>query len=156
MSIFRFYSIIRMPKTPTVSHVTRGATDHFLIGHHQSSLDSGGKLPVSSKILQYLKYLQSLPGRQNTPAKSLICCPLVRTTKSADCNGPGGCMVKDDRCVVAALAGYWATAGFLIISDQAMSTNVLKLLDGWKQICMDRKKSSVAVIIVLLIPYLKP
>ena len=135
-----------MPKTSKVAHVTRGATEHFLIGHHQSSLDSGGKLPVTRKVLQYLNYRQSLPGRQSRPVKSLVCRPLMTNTNSYGCNGSSGCSSGDDRCVVAALAGYWRKAGIPTISDQAITAKILKVLDEWKAVCKDRTKSSAVAI----------
>ena len=96
-----------MAKPSGSSIVTRGATEYFMIGHHQSDLDSGGKLPILRKVLQYLKYLQSLPGNQKLPAKSLISCPLNTKLKSANCSGPSGCSSGDNMCVVAALTKYW-------------------------------------------------
>ena len=124
------------------SIVTRGATEHFMIGHHQSSLDSGGKLPVLRKILQYLKYLQSLPGKQNRPVKSVISCPLITNLKIADCNGSDGCGSGEDLCVVSALSKYWIKAGIPRISDYAISVKVLKLFDEWKSILKNRNKST--------------
>ena len=109
-----------MSKTDKSSLNTRGATEHFLIGHHQSSMDSGGKLPVSRKILQYLKFRQTLPGRQNNPVKSLVCCSLIKNTQTAGCHGTSGCMSGEvgvgDMCVVAALNSIWIKEGIPKIS----------------------------------------
>ena len=77
---------------PKGGGVTRGQTEVFLIGQPQASLESGGKLPVARKLLQYLKYLQSIPGMQNRPVKTLVCCPMVTKTNTAVCSaGPGIC-----------------------------------------------------------------
>ena len=126
--------------------VTRGATAHFLIGHPNSSLDSGGKLPVSSRILQYLKYLQSLPGNQGKPLRSLICCPLLSGSKFTDCTGAVGCSACDDKCVVRAVTVYWTKAGIPTITHQAITAKVLKLHEDWRKICKDRQKSNAATL----------
>ena len=72
--------------------VTRGGTDHYLLGNHQESLESGGKLPLARKVLQYLKYRQTLPGLSNKPVKEIICCPLATNSTFANCEGPRGCL----------------------------------------------------------------
>ena len=131
-----------MSKPSGGSVVTRGATEHFMIGHHQSDLDSGGKLPVLRKVLQYLKYLQSLPCNQKRPVKSLISCPLITNLKSAHCEGSNGCSSGDDMCVVAALSKYWMKAGIPRISDHAISAKVLKLFEEWKTLCKNKNKAS--------------
>ena len=133
-----------MSKKPQV--LTRGATDHFLIGQSQNNLDSGGKLPVSRKILQYLKFLQSLPGQGGRPVKSIISCPFSTGTVNADCKGQVGCSSRSEKCVVSAVTEYWGKAGIPTLTHQAISDKVFKLLNEWKQIVKDKSKSSVAVI----------
>ena len=133
-----------MSKKPKVA--TRGATDHFLIGHPQSSLESGGKLPVSRQILQYLKFLQSLPGNEKRPVKSIISCPLMTGQYTADCKGSVGCSSSGDKCVVSAVSEYWSKAGIPSISHQAISAKVLKLLDEWKQVCKDKQRVNAAAL----------
>ena len=124
------------------SVTTRGATDHFLIGQHQSCLDSGGKLPVLKTVLQYLKYLQTVPGNSNKPVKYLICCPLITNLKVAGCGGAQGCGSGGYECVVSALTKLWKKSGISTISDHGISVKVFKHYFEWKAILKHRKKSS--------------
>ena len=105
--------IMSMSKSKGGGCVTRGDSEIFLIGPPQESLDSGGKLPVSRKVLQYLKYLQSLPGEKTRPVKTQICCPLQTKTNTAVCStGNTGCStLSGNNCVVAAVTSYWRMAG---------------------------------------------
>ena len=121
---------------------TRGATDHFLIGQHQGCLDSGGKLPVLRTVLQYLKFLQTVPGNQNKPVKTLICCPLITNLKVADCAGSKGCDSSGYECVVSALTKSWKKSGIPTISDYAISIKILKNFEKWKTLVRNKNKSS--------------
>ena len=126
--------------------MTRGDSEIFLIGQPQDSLDIGGKLPVSKKILQYLKYLQSCPGDKTRPVKTLICCPLQTKTNTAVCRtGATGCAtLSGNKCVVAAVTGYWRKAGIPTVTDVVITKYIIKLHEEWKVLCKNKNKSSVA------------
>ena len=130
---------------PKCGGVTRGETDVFLIGQPQASLDSGGKLPVARKILQYLKYLQSLPGMQKMPVKILVCCPLATKTHTAVCSTvPGLCRSElsssGSQCVVAAVSEYWRKSGIPRISDFSIMKQILSLHEVWRDLSKNKSK----------------
>ena len=117
----------------------------FLIGHPEISLDGPGKLPVARKILQYLKYLQSQPGRKSMPVKSLVSCPLIKKSNTANCSGPNGCSSPGSgrgRCVVAAVREYWNKSGIPRISDCAISNKALSLYNEWHGLNKNKMKTS--------------
>ena len=124
--------------------VTIGETEAFLIGHPDNGLGNTGKLPVARKILQYLKHLQDLPVTSGWPVKTLVCCPLARTTTSASCSGPAGCRSLPGRskCVVAALCEYWNKSGIPRMSDQSISKKVIKLFEEWKLLQKHRNRTT--------------
>ena len=104
---------------------------------------------MARKLLQYLKHLQSLPGMQNRPVKTLVCCPLVTKTHTAVCSaGPGICSSElsssGSQCVVAAVTEYWKKSGIPRISDFSITKQILSLHDEWKGLSKDRKKTSDA------------
>ena len=123
--------------------VTRGETSAFLIGQPNSTLGNSGKLPVAKNILQYIRFLQSLPGMGKQPVKTLVCCPLITSTNTASCTSPTGCSSPGrSKCLVAALGDYWTRSGIPRVADLAITKHVLRLHEEWKNLCKKQKQTS--------------
>ena len=139
-----------MSKSKGGGCVTRGDSEIFLIGQPQESLDSGGKLPVSRKVLQYLKYLQSLPGEKTRPVKTQICCPLQTKTNTAVCStGNTGCStLSGNKCVVAAVTSYWRMAGIPTVTDVVITKYIVKLHEEWKDLCKHKNKVQQLILLI--------
>ena len=125
--------------------LTRGETGVFLIGQPNSTLGNSGKLPVAKNILQYIRFLQSLPGMGKQPVKTLVCCPLTTSTKTASCTSPTGCSSPGrSMCVVAALGDYWTRSGIPRVSDFTITKYVLRLHEEWKNLRKKQNQTSTA------------
>ena len=79
------------------------------------------------------------------PVKSLVSCPLIKKSNTANCSGPNGCSSPGSgrgRCVVAAVREYWNKSGIPRISDCAIINKALSLYNEWHGLNKNKMKTS--------------
>ena len=101
-------------------------------------------LPSEKCVLQVIAYYKELPKNHFKGPQSFCCPANVNGEKRAQCCLPGGCLERDDPCLLAKVTLPYRTAGIATISDWSIVNRLVSLNDAFGKIyCLrDRQTPS--------------